>query len=711
VPNPFKGRPSIPDTILQTPDLTPQAQVVGAQYAKPTVRNVAQVPTTNTLEQLAAGLAELNPALQQYAGRLGEKYSEEEKAGGLEAARKAGVPLAEAVRLKQLAPGASPQFQDSYQTEIVRQRGQKYAASQYEAWSKRQDIHESDDSRLMTQFLSDHKAEFDQANLTNADGTPTFTPRQLKLGGYATSQEEADATLTRHNADLRINARTAKGIDTFTAGVQQILTQGTTGLDGQPRPEHEMDYPVMAKKADDLMRTALATGLSTAQATDILAHGAHQAAIEQLNPQISREFGAAVDAMRSKDAPLTGTAKWVTYNQTSREHISAQLHSQLVAQTFLEDQAVLGTPAERIARKQGAVASADAKSDYARQELRQKELDQAHTDNVFDFPDLHAMSPANIKEQDRRLSIARLDSPAHAAVLGEQVMKQREHRADLGDKETFPQTEMKLRAEITQHPGSTQTSGMIDQAMRDHTIGVEGWLRSHELNKTMGQADLKYHKFLSDPGYTVLESGVGKASLKDETALFGTENIAETMARSDFRQQAVNYLDHTPNPSMAVFLQEMRKHVEPTAFNYNPMAKEENQRLTKEKAKQQAIIDLALKDSDVTAIQSHTKINRQKNSHGEYFRQGPDEELQVMKAQAQTELIQRQDAENAKNAAGILKEGHDAARRFNGKPTQAEADSQERAAIRAELDRRFPHRSEADRAAGTETIFSQRHPK
>ena len=123
--NPFsKNRPAIADEIVQAPDLQPQAQVVGSPYKAPTEREVSRVPQTNQLEQLASGLSEIEPALQQYAGRLGEKYTAEEQAAGIEAARKSGEPLAEAVRRKQLAPGASRQFTDAYQTEIARQRGQ-----------------------------------------------------------------------------------------------------------------------------------------------------------------------------------------------------------------------------------------------------------------------------------------------------------------------------------------------------------------------------------------------------------------------------------------------------------------------------------------------------------------------------------------------------------------------------------------------------------
>ncbi len=80
---------------------------------------------------------------------------------------------------------------------------------------------------------------------------------------------------------------------------------------------------------------------------------------------------------------------------------------------------------------------------------------------------------------------------------------------------------------------------------------------------------------------------------------------------------------------------------------------------------QKQISDMALSETNVKAIQRNSQQGGDhKNSHGEWYHQGPEEELQVMRAQAEPERIALMDRTNA---SGILKEGHDAARRFNGK--------------------------------------------
>ncbi len=668
--NPFK-RPAIADEIVQAPDLQPQAQIIGAPYKAPTEREVAQVPNVNQLEQFAAGLSELNPALQQYAGRLGQQSTAQQLAKADEDHLRTQKSYGDAVREGLIEPGQSRFYEDRYKTLDAKRYADDYAADLTNAWSQSGVAQLDAPPGAFEKFSTDHAAQYNKDHLYDG-ATAKFSPKQLADSQYGFIQHEAIAHLNAHNTSVIVDERTKKGEDTLASSVESAIGRSLVGTDGQPLEPHARNFAPAAVEIAATEKAMRETGMRGTRATQMVVLGIAQASKNAKDSTLVNTIGQAVDQERKERgvAPITKTNDFITMSGPVRDHIVAQQHQDLVAKNYLEDQAILGTDEQRIAGKRSAVDASRMKNDWERQDLQLKQLTQAHTNNVFNFPDLQAMSPADVAEQDRRLEEVRKDSPAHAEHLGEQVMKQREHRADLGDKEAFPQTEMQLRAEITQHPGTTKTTGMIDQAMKDHRIGVEGWLRSHELNKTMGQADLKYHNFLSDPGYAVLESGVGKASLKDETALFGTGNIAATLAQSDFRAQGIEYLDHHPNISQAAFTAEMRKRVEPTAFNYNDMAREEKKRQDTEKAKQKIITDLALSETAAKAITHNSQIGGDfKNKNGEWVHQGPDEELQVMKAQAETDRIALMDRANA---SGILKEGHDAARRFNGKEPVAD---------------------------------------
>jgi hypothetical protein len=712
--NPFK-RPSIPDQIIAAPDLQAQAQVVGAPFAKPTVRGVAAVPTTNTLEQLAAGLSELNPALQQYVGIVGKKYTASEIARGEseQARNKTKGDYADLVRSGEIAPGQSRAYEDAYQTQEVKRHASQFAPALTDAWSKSGVSNLDAGTEAFDTFSTNFAKQWDTDHLskTGADGKPIpkYSPLQIKDAGYADTQAAAISHLAAHNTNVVIDERTKKGEDTVAANTQAFIESALIGTDGQPLEPHARNMTQAAAQIKELGDTMAANGMRTSVVTKNQILGLQQSAIDHKDPSILRQAGAAIDASRDKSAPITGTKDWLGNNQV-REHIANLQTSEMNAQEArlrliakgatwqarfktmqLEEAVHVGAETETL-RQQKTTVLRDA--------VMGAVLDAAHP------------TPAELATQkDALFKLKQHDGTAGDLV--EQTLYAREHPKQMErTKQAQDISEMELSRQVMEHPTSPQTSELIDYALRHEQISGEAHRRLQGMQDDV-RGPMK--ALVNDPIMRHAIQAIHDGAIPHLEAVTGRESESAGLAENQAWKEAFAYSKSHPDKTPSEVAEFMLKHrSSPIIESYNLIRADE----VKQAKRQQEIVDLALKESDVQAIQGHTKINRQKNSHGEYFRQGPDEELQVMKAQAQTELIQRQDArqsaldaENAKNAAGILKEGHDAARRFNGKESVTEADTQERAAIRAEFDRRFPHRSEADRAAGTETIWLQRHPK
>jgi hypothetical protein len=707
--NPFAKRPTIADEIIQAPDLQPQAQIVGSPYAKPTVRGVAEVPKTNQLEQLAAGLAEINPAIQQFVGMSAKKYSASEIARGEADQLKNKTAYADLVKSGEIAPGQSRPYEDAYLTQEAKRHADQFAPALTSAWSQSGVSQLDAPPGAYDKFANDfaQKWNTDHLTKTGADGTTIqkYSPLQLHDAGYADTQNAAIAHLAAHNTNVVIDERTKKGEDTVAANTQSFINDALLGTDGQPLEAHARNFAPAAAKIADLIKSMTATGMATSKATENVILGIRQAAVDAKDPSILRQAGEAVDASRDKYAAITKTRDWIVGNNPVREHIANQLQVEINAQEARVKLIAKGKTLEE--RAKNYQIEEDAHMGGLTETMRQQKV-AILRDTVFAaVMDEANPTPAELAtRKDAQYKLKQLDGSAGFAV--EQTLAALEHPKQLErTKQAQDVSEMELSRQVMEHPTSPHTSEMIDYALRHEQISGDAHRRLQGMQDDV-RGPMK--ALVADPIMRHAIQAIHDGAIPHLEAVTGRESESAGLAENQAWKEAFAYAKSRPEATPAEVAEYMLKHRGgPIIESYNLVRADE----VKQAKINKQVQDLALSETTVKAIQQNTSINRRKNSHGEWYHQTPEQELQVMKAQAETERIALMDKENAKNAAGILKEGHDAARRFNGKDpvmTQGEADTQERAAIRAEFDRRFPHRSEADRAGATETIFLQRHP-
>jgi hypothetical protein len=660
--NPFAKRPAIADEIIQAPDLQPQAQIVGAKYAAPTVRNVAQVPKENQLEQLAAGLAEINPAIQQFVGMSAKKYTASEIARGEADQLKNKTAYADLVRSGEIAPGQSRAYEDAYLTQEVKKHADQFAPALTSAWSQSGVSQLDAPPGAFDTFANDfaQKWNTDHLTKTGADGTTIqkYSPLQLHDAGYSTTQNAAIAHLAAHDTNVVIDERTKKGEDVVASNVQSFLNDALTGPDGNLLEPHARDLTTFAAKTADLIKSMTATGMATSKATENVILGIRQTAIDHKDPSILRDGGAAIDASRDKFAAITKTRGWMG-NGPVREHIANLQQSEINAKEARLQLIAKGETEEE--RSKLYKLEHDAHTGALTESMRQIRTTVLRDAVMGAVKDAAHPTPAELATQkDKLFELKQHDGTAGDAV--EQTLYMREHPKQLErTKQAQDVSEMELSRQVMEHPTSPQTSEMIDYALRHEQISGDAHRRLQGMQDDV-RGPMKV--LVNDPIMRHAIQAIHDGAIPHLEAVTGRESESAGLAENQAWKEAFAYAKSHPEKTPSEVAEFMLKHRgSPIIESYNLVRADE----VKQAKIQKQITDLALKETDVQAIQAHTKIARQKNSHGEWFRQGPDEELQVMKAQAQTELIQRQDAENAKNAAGILKEGHDAARRFNGK--------------------------------------------
>ena len=590
---PRYDRITAPDQLFNAPDLTPQAQRVGAPYAAPTEKEVAQVPTTNGMIQLAGALQEVQPALRQYAGVVHQKWTEQEKAAAIEAHRKSGLPLAEAVRNGDVPAGASQLYQDTYQAQSAKRQADQFSSAAYQEYSNRPDVFNSDDPQAFPTFMQEFKSKYDQDHLYNPpgeDGTPgtaKYTPLQLKQSGYDDIVSQHAQALQDHNVKFRIEERTKKGEDIFSSAVQQAVVGGLQDDSGAPIESHARNYAQIAAGVHQSEQAMYASGLPTSKITELTALGVIQAAIDAKDASIIDKVGMELDKTRPAANPITGTRLWRQHAQTAKEHIAAQNYTDIIHKEQLGTLNVEGDYDTRMARHKEIIAQTDA-------DRQRKLFGDAAAGKIFSYFDpTKGNSLESLKQFDQDLAAWRKEDPIGATAFSENVTRaQRQTRAEVMEREQV-RAYVDVHNRLVANPGTRETNDFIDMQLKDGAISGAQWFQARQQSDSMGQAALKYQGVMADPFVTAQLHGPGKEFVKDPRNASGEESRRQTEADFQMTKLAYAYLDVHPkasNVELATYLHSQRELVmSSTPLNIANVEAEKAQKVEQDRVVQQAL--------------------------------------------------------------------------------------------------------------------------
>jgi hypothetical protein len=576
VPNPFK-RPTIQDDIIASPDLTPQAKIVGSPYAPSTVRNVAEVPKTNQLEQLAAGLADINPAIQQFVGIQGKKYTASELAAADSASMKTNSELAEATREGFVAPGASRLFEDRFQTNLVKRHADGYAPALAEAWAQSGVSQLDAPQGAFEKFVGEFTTRYNTDHLEQPgnDGTsvPKYSPKQLADAKYKEIQDAAIANLNAHNTNVVIDARTQHGFDVFAGNVQNFVKDSLVGTDGQPLDTHDRNYAPAAAKIADLMHNSTtgmySGGMTNQKMTEMTALGVMQTAIDARDSSVIDRMGAAIDASRDKSSPITGTQVWIKHATATKEHVASITMTDIVHAEEVMKIKAQGTPDERLKLAQDQAANLKG----AVKETAQNQEAHALKDVVYNFPDPFHMTPDELLQQKAHLAELRKKDPTEALSAETTLHALRHPQELLGTAHTQSMNEMTLARMVDANPSSPQTARAMDLALQHGDIDGAAWNRLH--NDTEARRNGPLQKMLAQPSVSHMLGSIEKGGVANIEKMTGSESLAGGLARMDAERVVQSYLKVHPQATDLDVVDELAKRSQGIVDGRNSVRVEE----------------------------------------------------------------------------------------------------------------------------------------
>lgn len=192
------------------------------------------------MQQLAAGLSALNPALNQFLADRKTEYDEKEFQAGQDAYTKAKSNLKDAVNKGVIDPGYSPAFQRGYQQGQLRLMGMDYDQQLRQAYGT-SDAANSTDPNAFQNFVQDFTHKYTQDKVASGGFDPgdirtAFTPAvdmaQRSLGQFHVEQqaktvEDNWETNSQNEISTTIDNAKANGMssDQIGAAVNNVITQ------------------------------------------------------------------------------------------------------------------------------------------------------------------------------------------------------------------------------------------------------------------------------------------------------------------------------------------------------------------------------------------------------------------------------------------------------------------------------------------------------
>lgn len=575
-------RPIVPG--LQGNSLIPAADPSRLDnYNRPGSPEIYQPDKTNPFLKLADSLSSLSKDLQPIVKQVSEQMTKEEEAKLVSDFQLNREKWNTAVRNGEIPLGASPHAARAVKRLMLSELADDFSSRTSLAFSGEAGAvaRESNDPRVMRQFLDQQQQQFYREHLKNGD-RELYAPLDIQET-FTPKVEKASSDLMRAHAHYRVQETERELIDTVGASVSRTIEDTFTGMDALTPDEerttrlqeagkkiaatlYDPDYGAVKnglnfKRGGDLLVdtiTARAVKMGDRSVLDLLDHVKHDKSIP---------LGVTQYAQQKR---LQAEEHLISL-QIQQENHAWQLEQRPYQRASLQRQAEdYRRQDERYDKERAEWATGKAEHEIARSLTRRLYEGLDHTDSK------RGVAIINEVLRDAKQSL-----PEKVESFNQLLHAVHQRKAHVEDDKT---TVAKIYQDIRRDPLGFD-AGRLTRAVEAGTLSVNTMRGiDDDLDRKRNNAS---HPFMRQPEIHEMIQFVSRGALQSPGDEFSAEGaLRMSNAIGSFRDRATTWINKNPQGTMEEFTEHMRDQVAPILERVNKEYAETQQ---KDRAKQEAL--------------------------------------------------------------------------------------------------------------------------
>lgn len=595
-------------------DLVPAARPTGKGYQIPTTLTIPDAPQDNGLLQLARGLGSLNPALANVAGQVVTEEMIRENAAGLVAAQEAQKKNVSDFKQAQAAgiipDGASPNFIQSWKSNVLKLAGEKAAQDLMTAYASNGDLRNSDNPEDFDKFAKEWRATRDKATLQHGTDTTQYTPLEIHKSDYYKTMDEAVQRVHSSHINYRVTERERLANETAGNLVMQRLDEAF---------DNRVDAPELGKvatKVNDVFFNQVTGlhewgGLKKSKVNELLTEAIITKAISSGDASI---LDVANHIGPDAKTTLAGTKVFREKAETARQHISTSRWMDEERSRKRAEYRGLGLESPEAVEAKAREDKARIEDQYASEKLHREQYSKQVQKHEATEPEVKAIIRLHEATGDafspeikaHLKSIGQTDPDTYRQIT--QFLQTEARQGKHVDESVALQTFTKLRAQLSSDPLKFDSREIIKAANRGH-------ITAGQVNELYGLADsnkktARDFPLMSSPLIQGLRSDLRGAVGQSPLDEFGVGRLRADSATADLNSLIAGYLRSRPKASEYELYEAIQPKIEQLARKHSQDLNESMGAAEKANDPKRQQLDAQLKERYPNKAQREQVINQ-----------------------------------------------------------------------------------------------------
>jgi hypothetical protein len=309
-------------------------------YAAPGARTFGPTIGGNTWQDLAAGLADFNPALNRFLKQEHDIKASEDEATGAQLQQEQRVTLKEAVRKGLIPEGANPYLKLGYLKSELRQKGNEFQTFLLQQWQEDGAIQDAE-ADAIPEWAGQKTADWMKTNLEG------YAPELVQEVFDPAAQSGQNRLMQYHIGESfrRTSERARSALEQEVTGLFSAVEQGnpvelatalaSQGVDlGNFQDEALLRHGYLVNSVQRLVDDAVANGMSGSDANMVAA----EAVAVQARAMRDVSVLNVLDDVRTNSGPLSGITKIRQLREAAEDHIASINQRDAHFAVFLREQ-------------------------------------------------------------------------------------------------------------------------------------------------------------------------------------------------------------------------------------------------------------------------------------------------------------------------------------------------------------------------------------
>jgi hypothetical protein len=309
-------------------------------YAAPGARTFGPTIGGNAWQDLAAGLADFNPALQRFLKQEHDIKASEDEAAGAQLQQEQRVTLKEAVRKGLIPEGANPYLKLGYLKSELRQKGNEFQTHLLQQWQQDGEIQDAE-ADAIPEWASQKTADWMKSNLSG------YAPELVQEVFEPAAQSGQNRLMQYHIGESfkRTSEKARSALEQEVGSLFSAVEQGNPielatklaeqGMDlASYSDEAELRHGYLVTSIQRLVDDAVANGMSGSDANLVAA----EAVAVQARAMRDVSVLSVLDDVRTNSGPLSGITKVRQLREAAEDHIASINQRDAHFAVFLREQ-------------------------------------------------------------------------------------------------------------------------------------------------------------------------------------------------------------------------------------------------------------------------------------------------------------------------------------------------------------------------------------